>query len=120
MVVPELPAGMHLDLVTGEITGTLYVLAPTATYTITAENNGGFTTFDLVITVVETAPTNLEYTASSVFTVGSPIISLSPTVSGNVTSYSIFPSLPDGLIFDQSTGIYQVRQAFIVRQPLIQ
>ncbi len=51
-----------------------------------------------------TAPANLSYPApqSYVFTVGTAITPLQPTVSGNVTTYSITPALPQGLSMSAS------------------
>ncbi|HQX04823.1 MAG TPA: CotH kinase family protein, partial [Flavobacterium sp.] len=47
----------------------------------------------------------LQYNTPNVFTIGTTITALSPTVVANVDSYSIVPSLPNGLSFDESTGI---------------
>ena len=51
-------------------------------------------------------PTGLSYTPSSVTgTVGTAISSLSPAVTGTVTTYSVSPSLPAGLSINSSTGV---------------
>ena len=50
-------------------------------------------------------PTNLSYNVPPSFTINSPIIDLNPSVSGNVTNYSVTPSLPVGLTLNTSTGI---------------
>lgn len=51
-------------------------------------------------------PSNLTYTSSSIVaTVGTAITSLSPTVTGTVTSYTISPSLPSGLSINSTTGV---------------
>ena len=50
-VSPPLPAGLSLSATTGVVTGTPSVLAPEATYVVTATNTGGSDTFTLTITV---------------------------------------------------------------------
>jgi len=104
-IAPALPLGLSLDALTGMISGTPTAITPTAIYTVTATNSGGSTTFDLTITVNDVAPSSLAYTANSIFTIGTTITDLLPTVIGNVTSYSIFPDLPAGLSLDTTTGI---------------
>src|SRR5690606_16489043 len=72
---------------------------------VTATNSGGSVSFGIVITVNDVAPTALSYNTPNIFTVGTTITPLEPTVTGNVDSYSISPALPDGLAFDTTTGI---------------
>lgn len=50
-VSPALPAGLTLNAANGQITGTPSALAETASYTITAQNSSGSTTFDLSIAI---------------------------------------------------------------------
>ena len=50
-------------------------------------------------------PTNLSYNVPSSFTINSTIIDLNPSVSGNVTSYTVAPNLPAGLTLNGTTGI---------------
>lgn len=53
----------------------------------------------------ETAPSDLVYSQETyTFTVGNPIVALTPTATGVVESYSISPSLPLGLQFNTSSG----------------
>tara|TARA_R110000868_G_scaffold204946_3_gene453176 strand:+ start:41883 stop:45464 length:3582 start_codon:yes stop_codon:yes gene_type:complete len=60
--------------------------------------SGGTTTQD-------TAPSALSYSKSTYqFTVSNPIVAQSPTVTGEVVSYSISPALPAGLALDTTTG----------------
>jgi hypothetical protein len=44
-VSPALPSGLSLNTATGVISGTPTVVSANATYTVTATNSGGFTTF---------------------------------------------------------------------------
>jgi hypothetical protein len=52
VVSPGLPAGMTLDATTGQIAGTPTAPTPATTYTITASNATGSTTFDLNFSVL--------------------------------------------------------------------
>lgn len=51
------------------------------------------------------APTSLQYPTTNIFSANSDNVFLSPTVSGNVVSYSINPTLPAGLSFNTNTGV---------------
>lgn len=104
-ISPSLPGGLSLDTETGIISGTPTVSAGQNTYTITATNTGGSTTFQISIAVNESAPTSLSYTTPNVFTKNSSITSLSPTTDGLALTYSIAPYLPAGLSIDSTTGI---------------
>ncbi len=104
-VSPALPSGLSLDTSTGVISGTPTAITSLATYTVTATNTGGNTTFDIVITVNDIAPSTLSYTSPNTFTKNSAITQLSPTVTGSVTSYSLSTILPAGLSLDTSTGV---------------
>ncbi|MFT3750187.1 MAG: T9SS type A sorting domain-containing protein [Agriterribacter sp.] len=51
------------------------------------------------------APTSLNYPSPNVFIANVTNVYLSPTVAGNVSSYSISPALPAGLSFNTNTGV---------------
>lgn len=51
------------------------------------------------------APSALSYPSPVNATVGAPIALLSPTVNGTVTSYSVSPALPAGLLLNTTTGV---------------
>ena len=105
-ITPSLPVGLTFNTTSGVISGTPTALASSATYTVTATNTGGSTTATLSITVNDVAPTGLSYTTPNVFTKGTVITSLTPTVSGGaVVSYAITPSLPVGLTFNTTSGV---------------
>ena len=50
-------------------------------------------------------PSSLSYNVPPSFTINTPITDLNPSVSGNVTSYSVSPNLPAGLVLNATTGI---------------
>lgn len=51
------------------------------------------------------APSALSYTSPGTIIVGTAITSLTPSVSGTVTSYSVSPALPPGLTLNATTGV---------------
>lgn len=51
------------------------------------------------------APTSLQYPTPNVYVANVSTVYLSPTVAGNVSSYSIAPTLPSGLSFNTNTGV---------------
>ena len=103
-----LPSWLHLDTVTGLLSGTASgTIYTPVTYTIKA-TNGVATVFAIItIQVLEPAPTSLSYTPSNTTGVyGSTLTSPTPSSSGGaVSSYSITPSLPTGLTFSTTTGL---------------
>ncbi|MBC7607438.1 MAG: CotH kinase family protein, partial [Burkholderiales bacterium] len=104
-VSPSLPSGLLFNTISGVISGTPTVISATATYAVTAVNSGGSTSFGVVITVNDVAPSSLSYNSPNVFTVGYAIADLFPSTSGNVISYTISPSLPLGLLFNTTSGV---------------
>jgi hypothetical protein len=105
-IAPALPFGLNFDTVSGLISGTPSVVSGSSTYTVTAINSGGSTSFGVIITVNDSAPSSLSYTSPNVFTKNVAIAPLSPSVSGGaVVSYSIAPALPFGLNFDTVSGL---------------
>jgi len=102
-ISPSISAGLLFNSSTGVISGT-----PTATsaetYTVTAMNTAGSTTSTLRL-VVETgqAPT-ISYATPVVLILDSATATLSPSVSGTYPTWSITPTLPDGLSFSTQNG----------------
>ena len=99
-----LPAGLNFNTSTGAITGTPTQAIATTTYTITATNVAGSSSYALPITVLIPAPSDLSYTTPSIFEEGVAISALDPTVTGVVAGYTVTPNLPDGLTLDPVRG----------------
>jgi hypothetical protein len=108
-VSPALPAGLALNTITGVITGTPTVVASVASYTVTASNAVGSTTASLTITVNGSAvpPTGLTYsTPTATYPQGLAITPNTPSSGGGaVSTYSVSPALPAGLVLNTSTGV---------------
>ena len=104
-VSPALPPGLSINVTTGTISGTPSSTSAQTTYTVTASNNSGSTTFAWVLTVNPAAPTALTYSTPPALLVGQAISPLTPTVTGTVTTYTVSPALPTGLTINSSTGV---------------
>ena len=102
-VSPALPPGLTLDATSGLISGTPTTVAAQASFTITATNNVGSTTFDLLITINPPAPSGLTYdNPQRVF--ARVAVTLTAAVTGTVDTYSVSPPLPAGLTIDAVSG----------------
>ncbi|MBN2159680.1 MAG: putative Ig domain-containing protein [Spirochaetes bacterium] len=99
-VDPDLPEGLALDPATGTISGTPAAVQAAADYTVTAGNSGGSDTAVIRITINHAPPTGLAYTTPVNYTRGVEIPDNVPAVTGTVTSWSVDPDLPEGLILE--------------------
>ncbi|RZJ29351.1 MAG: T9SS type A sorting domain-containing protein, partial [Flavobacterium sp.] len=104
-IQPTLPLGLAFDTGSGVISGTPGAVSPETTYLVRADNASGSTSFNIVISVIDTAPTVLSYPSPNTLTAGVEISPLSPTTTGNNLVYTISPDLPSGLVFDAATGM---------------
>jgi|GEM_PF-4817752 len=106
ITLTPLAPGLNLDSNTGVISGNpLFDIPPTA-YTIVASNSAGTTTAELVLATQAPAPTGLKYDSIQfTYTVGLPIVPLSPTYSGGqIDRYSVSPALPAGMDLNTENG----------------
>ncbi len=72
-VAPALPAGLSLDPTDGRISGTPTVAAAATSYTVSAQNAGGATTYALSVTVVRATTARLEPAGSTTIGVGQSV-----------------------------------------------
>jgi YVTN family beta-propeller protein len=93
-IAPALPAGLSLDPLTGQISGTAVNGSPQTTYTITATAGAQTATATLILTVVAVTPRTVRASGA----VGS---SFSETLTAQnfptVPTWSVSPALPGGL-----------------------
>jgi sugar lactone lactonase YvrE len=112
-ITPGLVAPAQTDLMGTApvpVNTTLTDLQPDTTYyyRVSALNGGGPSIGTILsFTTLAIAPSNLTYSANpAVYVKNAAIVPNTPFNSGgNIISYSIFPTLPDGLLFDTTTGI---------------
>ncbi|MEJ8815762.1 kelch repeat-containing protein [Variovorax ureilyticus] len=109
VVRPALPDGLQIDPTTGIISGTPKVVAVPTLHTVTGINFIGTVTTGVLIEVRAKAapPANLSFeNQDAVYTVGQPIPPNHPAVDGgDVGSFAVQPTLPDGLAIDPVTGV---------------
>ena len=107
-VSPALPAGLSLNATTGVISGTPTSTAPLATYTITATNAGGSTTFGWALTV-SAAVTTRTATQTAIFSdapVGGLAYTASPSGStGTTDALGAFKYAPGDSVTFSAAGI---------------
>ena len=105
-IAPAIANGLLFDATSGTISGTPTAVAPSRTYIITATNSGGTAMATVAITVNDVAPSISINPAAVTVTVDTAIqpITISSSGGGNVVSYSIDPTLPDGLTLNPATG----------------
>ncbi len=104
-VSPALPLGLIFDTKTGQISGTPTTASPSSSYTITATNSQGSTTFTISITVTNSPPTGLAFTGSPFSWTENQSITVTPVVVGVVTNCISTPNLPTGLTISSSCVI---------------
>uniref|UniRef100_A0A7S4UC93 Uncharacterized protein n=1 Tax=Alexandrium monilatum TaxID=311494 RepID=A0A7S4UC93_9DINO len=109
-VSPPLPAALELSAATGAITGRLQPgqLIDEATYVVTARNEAGETSVELVFSVKDTPPASLAYPNVRAEILAGEKVRWEPAIEGGLpTSWSVEPALPSGLVLDGTTGVIQ-------------
>jgi hypothetical protein len=106
-VSPDLPAGLSLNIATGEISGTPTALSINTTYTITVRNSGGTNTTTVTIVVNDEIPSFYYSPDEFNFTKGVTILSniIPINTGGTPTSYTISPNLFNTFHFNNNNGI---------------
>ena len=106
-VSPPLPAGLIINTNTGVISGTPTAVTGFNYYVVTASNTGGSITATLEITVNDIPPTSLGYSTDfATYHEAMPIINNTPSNGGGtITSYTVSPFLPAGIVLNASTGV---------------
>jgi hypothetical protein len=104
-VEPPLPEGFKISDKTGLITGQAVDIVPPTTFTITAQNASGSTSFPLEFSVILKAPKNLDYPQINGELFTGRAVTLTPEVEGGVTEWVCSPNLPAGLEFDSKNGV---------------
>ncbi|MDA8610547.1 putative Ig domain-containing protein, partial [Euryarchaeota archaeon] len=105
-ISPSLPNGLTLNQGTCTISGTPTISGTNTTYNVTATSSTGASKsgeFNLWVTMI--AP-SIAYSGSPfTFNQDVAISSITPSNSGDSATWSISPSLPNGLNIDSSTGV---------------
>ena len=104
-ISPSIPSGMTFSASTGAISGTPSGLQTTAvTYTIWANNSGGWTSTEMNITINDEIA-SISYPSTVEVSNDRAMTTVTPTNTGGaVTSWEISPSLPSNLNFGSSNG----------------
>ena len=101
---PTLPAGLTINATTCVISGTPTADSVATNYTVTATNATGSNTATISITVNPAAPSALTFTGSPfTYSQGTAITTLTPTITGTVTTCTVTPTLPAGLTINNTT-----------------
>ena len=106
---PSIANGFSFDANTGEISGTPTMATNAVTYTITATNTAGMNSASVAITVQALSAPNISPSVTTLTaTAGTLIIPITIMNNGGavpaINSYSINPSIANGLSFDANTG----------------
>jgi 6-phosphogluconolactonase (cycloisomerase 2 family) len=103
---PALPTGLSFAN-DGSLVGVPGAVIAAANYLVVASNAAGSVqqTISIAITIPP-SPAGLSYaTNPASYTVGLPSVPNVPSVTGNITSWSISPALPAGLSISATTGV---------------
>ena len=103
-ISPAIDNGLSFDTADGTISGTPANAATNVVYTITASNVSGNSTATLNITVNPAAPDISLSTTTVVASVATAITAITVSNDGGTATYSISPTLSEGLSFATTDG----------------
>jgi hypothetical protein len=106
-VAPPLPTGLSFSTTSGAVTGTPSITTTATTYTVTVTDANGATATNTFSLTVNTAVTATQAVASTTLTQNHAPTPFAPVTGGGGTSpltYSVLPSLPNGLVLSPTTG----------------
>ena len=104
---PAPPTGLSFDSTNGTLYGTPTAPLGQTNFTIYANNSGGSTSTIVTITINDQAPGPLQYNPQNNTLTNNTATTMAPTFTnpgGNVTSWVINASLPNGVSFGTNNG----------------
>lgn len=104
-IYPSLPSGIHFNNQNGEISGTALDLQEPLTYQIWANNSGGYTITQLIISISSLPPDEIYWPESQYALRSNSSVLIPATNNGpSIDSWEIYPDLPSGLnLLDNGT-----------------
>ncbi|MDG1552322.1 MAG: Ig domain-containing protein, partial [Candidatus Poseidonia sp.] len=105
-ISPSPGSAFHFNSANGFISGTPSVLLSRTQYTIWANNSGGQSVAYVNVTITDVAPNTIVYSSHDLtLEKGTAMTTTTPAIGGgSATTWSISPSIPNGLTFSSSTG----------------
>ena len=106
-ISPSLPAGLEFGTSNGSIWGTPTAILARTQFTLMASNSGGSVSTIFNLTVVDEVPDSIDLSDVDIqATNNTPLtpIEANLTGSGEITEWSIAPSLPTGVEFGTNNG----------------
>jgi hypothetical protein len=102
--ISDLPSGISIDSITGEVSGTPAVVQNTTQYTVWANTSLESASATMSIEVVGAPEFSYEPSQLNLMRLHSMPNSMPSSIGGIVESWEIVPDLPLGLTFDSSNG----------------
>lgn len=115
-VSPELPTGLQLDSKTGVVTGSPTAISDEGTYVVTAKNETGGVTAELVFSVKLMPPDMLTYPSECNYFLVGEEVKMEPYLSGAATTWIVEPPLPEGLVLDGKSGVIEGTPSAVASQ----
>ena len=105
-ILPDLPDGLIFN--NGVVYGTPIVNSTAELFTVTAVSEGGISQWSFYLEVLEPAPVFNYQILDYVLYKDAPFEAIKPSsFGGSIASYTITPTLPSGMFFDENRGILQ-------------